>query len=176
MLTSLCSSGACSKSLFDSTSTSKNEGSGKEKSTEIEVEQQKKLAQDEPSKIVVILNAKEITSKEVESVAESLGIVDLSKNVDIGQQDTSKGQKSGRKWTRKKAGPSKKGKKTTKKEIELGKRQLVEVMVSEGNPEDLVGGGKKRRQDIVMEDVNATVTVTATEPEVVLENQHRLDQ
>jgi hypothetical protein len=52
----------------------------------------------------------------------------------------------------------------------LGKRQLVEVVVSEGNPEDILGGEKKRRQDIVMEDI------ATTEPEVVLENQHRLAQ
>jgi hypothetical protein len=164
------SSGACSKNLFDSTSTSKNEGTEKGKTNEVEVEQQKKPAQDEVPKTVVVLNDKEITFKEVESVAETLGTVALSQNFEIGQHGTSKGQNSGRKWTRKKSGARKKCSKPTQKEIELGKRQLVEVVVSEGNPEDILGGEKKRRQDIVMEDI------ATTEPEVVLENQHRLAQ
>jgi hypothetical protein len=164
------SSGACSKNLFDSTSTSKNEGTEKGKTNEVKVEQQKKPAQDEVPKTVVVLNDKEITFKEVESVAETLGTVALSQNFEIGQHGTSKGQNSGRKWTRKKSGARKKCSKPTQKEIELGKRQLVEVVVSEGNPEDILGGEKKRRQDIVMEDI------ATTEPEVVLENQHRLAQ
>jgi hypothetical protein len=164
------SSGACSKNLFESTSTSKNDGSEKGKGTEVEVEQQKKPSQEETPKTVVVLNVREITSKEVESVAESLGTVALSQTFDMGQPDNSKGKNSGRKWTRKTARARKKSSESMQKEIELGKRQLVEVVVSEGNPEDILGGEKKRRQDIVMEDI------ATTEPEVVLENQHRLAQ
>ncbi|WJX41610.1 hypothetical protein P8452_28938 [Trifolium repens] len=87
------SSGACSKNLFESTSTSKNDGSGK--GTEVEVEQQKKPSQEETPKTVVVLNVREITSKEVESVAESLGTVALSQTFDMGQPDNSKGKNSG---------------------------------------------------------------------------------
>jgi hypothetical protein len=56
------------------------------------------------------------------------------------------------------------------KEPELGKRQLIDVVISEGKYEDLMGSEKKRRQDIVMVDSETN------EPEVVLEDQHRLAQ
>jgi hypothetical protein len=94
----------------------------------------------------------------------------LSQNFEEDKVDATKGQNSGRKWVRQKAGTRKKGKKAAKKEIELGKRQLVDVVISEGNPEDIIGGEKKRRQDIVM------VDIATFEPEVVLDDQRRLAQ
>lgn len=71
-----------------------------------------------------------------------------------------------RKWVRQKQ--AQKSKAPAKKE--LGKKQLVEVLISEGRHEDFLGGAKKRRQDVVMEDASASSL------EVVLENQHRLAQ
>jgi hypothetical protein len=124
------SSGACSKNLFASTSTSKHESSGKGKESEFEVEQPKKPDHEAVPKADLVPNDKEKTSNEVDSVADSLGTVVLSQNFEEDKVDATKGQNSGRKWVRQKAGTRKKGKKAAKKEIELGKRQLVDVVIS----------------------------------------------
>jgi hypothetical protein len=164
------SSGTCSKNLFASTSTSKCEESGTVKPDDVEVEQNAKLTIDGVQPDVHLQSTKAIVSKEVESVAESLGTVALSSKFAIGKTESKTEKSTGRKWVRQKSGTRCKGKKAELKEIELGKRHLVDVVISEGKPEELLGSEKKRRQDIVMEDI------ATNEPEVVLEDQHRLAQ
>jgi hypothetical protein len=164
------SSGNCSKNLFASTSTSKCEESGTVKLDDVEVEQQKVLAQEAVNAVSPILSDKEKASKEVESVAESLGTVALSNKFETGKVESTKEKGVRRKWVRHKDGAQKKGKKNMFKEPGMGKRQLIDVVISEGKYEDLMGSEKKRRQDIVMVDSETN------EPEVVLEDQHRLAQ
>jgi hypothetical protein len=53
---------------------------------------------------------------------------------------------------------------------ELGKRQLVDTTISEGNPEDFLGSDKKRKIEVNMVDNNAQLQ------EMVLDDQHRLRQ
>jgi hypothetical protein len=53
---------------------------------------------------------------------------------------------------------------------ELGKRQLVDATISEGNPEDFLGSDKKRKIEVDMVDNNAQLQ------EMVLDDQHRLQQ
>jgi hypothetical protein len=53
---------------------------------------------------------------------------------------------------------------------ELGKRQLVDATISEGNPEDFIGSDKKRKIEVDMVDNNAQLQ------EMVLDDQHRLQQ
>lgn len=62
------------------------------------------------------------------------------------------------------------GNQLKEKAIESTKRQLVDVMITEGTIEDCLSGEKKRRH----KDVNPEIPNSL--PEVVLETQHLLQQ
>lgn len=67
------------------------------------------------------------------------------------------------------------GKKAMKESLKTidtkkGKRHLVEVLMLEGSLEDLGAVGKKRKQDVEMKEASTP------EPEVVLDDKHRLAQ
>ncbi|XP_058725488.1 uncharacterized protein LOC131596762 [Vicia villosa] len=168
-------SSSCSKSLFNlSSGQSKCEARGKEKEGEGEVEQlrdsgdkgKEKLITTTPATVAVPVNLLEI-----EAVAESFGAVDIS-NVDANKGSSFKGKTiKKKKWTRRQ--PIRKSLAAPKQTLdrEIGKRHLVDVMIIEGEVEDCGSGEKKRRggQD-------ALVRSPQLLPEVVLEDQHRLEQ
>ncbi|XP_058746134.1 uncharacterized protein LOC131619008 [Vicia villosa] len=130
------SSGTCSRSLFNiSSSQSKCGSKGKEKDDEAEVEQQpvREITNTEGKKEAE--GAKQICNLAMESVAESLGAVDISKltlNTRISQQGITKKKK----WTRRKSVKKVIQEKIKNKEAESSKRQLIEVMITEGSLED----------------------------------------
>jgi hypothetical protein len=76
----------------------------------------------------------------------------------------------GRKWVRQKGSKTKKRPSAKALEIELGKRSLVDVTITDGTMEAIRRGEKKKRGDVVMEDC---VVSSGT---VVLEDQHRREQ
>ncbi|CAJ2638278.1 unnamed protein product [Trifolium pratense] len=170
------SSSSCSKSLFGETSTSKvgsKEGLGKGLEIEVVSSLKKSNVVGEIDEIEETNRGKD--QKEVECVAESLGNVAISTpkmaTFDIGSHTKQKtSAKAPRKWSRKKGARKAKEPDQTQLIADLGKRQLVEVVISEGHPEAILGGEKKRRQEVEMIDTNLT------EQKVVLAGQHRLDQ
>lgn len=99
------SSGTCSESLFSPTSNSKCMFSDKGRGTDDEVEQQKGSAAAIPGKLDTldpkILN----TSKEVEEVVESMGIVAITTNFHPRESPARKTEPKAKKWSRKK-GPN----------------------------------------------------------------------
>jgi hypothetical protein len=162
------SSESCGKMLFSETSNSgggPKEGNGKE----IVVEQiANNITQQNPN----FNKEVEKSQSEVESVAESLGNVVITPQ-GLNQNDKGSNTKSKttikptKKWVRKKG--AKKGKtKENQLVAELGKRQLVEVTISEGDPMDLCRVEQKRR--ITDEKVCSQL------PEGVLDDQHLLPQ
>jgi hypothetical protein len=162
------SSESCGKMLFSETSNSgggPKEGNGKE----IVVEQiANNITQQNPN----FNKEVEKSQSEVESVAESLGNVVITPQ-GLNQNDKGSNTKSTttikptKKWVRKKG--AKKGKtKENQLVAELGKRQLVEVTISEGDPMDLCRVEQKRR--ITDEKVCSQL------PEGVLDDQHLLPQ
>ncbi|WJX25060.1 hypothetical protein P8452_14136 [Trifolium repens] len=119
-----------------------------------------------------VLNSEiEKSPSEVESVAESLSNVAISiplqNQMDKGSHTKPKAHtKASKKWTRKK--PSKQGKAKEILVADLRKRQLVDVIISEGEPMDLCGVEQKRR-------LNSEATILQS-PEGVLDDQHLLPQ
>jgi hypothetical protein len=103
-------------------------------------------------------------------MAETLGTVSISNPQFTIGSNLKKGQTKTRKWVRQKGVRKQKEKSLVAADKELGKRQLVDVTISEGNPEDFLGSDKKRKQDVDMVDINAQLQ------EVVLDDQHRLQQ
>jgi hypothetical protein len=162
------SSSSCSKSLF--AESSKNPTVGNDRGKEVEVEQVVATPAMVPQ-VVGLANVEgEKSHSEVESVAESLSNVVISKFVqsklDKGSHTKAKKTTKAKKWTRKK---------TVRKEkiqdqlvAELGKRQLIEVAISEGDPMDLCGEVQKRKIDKKSENLKL--------PEGVLEDQHLIIQ
>jgi hypothetical protein len=71
---------------------------------------------------------------------------------------------------RRKGARKQKAKSLVETNKELGKRQLVDATISEGNPEDFLGSDKKRKIEVDMVDNNAQLQ------EMVLDDQHRLQQ
>jgi interleukin-1 receptor-associated kinase 1 len=168
------SSGTCSKNLFPTSSQSKGATSEGKKDKEQEVDQhvprvkakekgvtnsEERLAISEPPKAI-----------EVEDVAESLGAVAISTNFEMGTGGKIPGKSKGRKWVRQKSNKPVKAQNTNKLIKELGKRQLVEVTISEGTIDQVRGGDKKLKGDVVMEDCDKDAG------KVVLDDQHRLEQ
>jgi hypothetical protein len=174
-----CSS-TCSKSLFPSTSNSKGQNSGTAKEMEEEVEQQStskgKQSQQKATEGNQTENPGEKVTKggsvqeEVEVVAESLGAVAISTVQKKGDVNLPIKEVKGRKWVRQKGSKTKKRPSAKALEIELGKRSLVDVIITDGAMEAIRGGEKKKRGDVVMEDC---VVSSGT---VVLEDQHRREQ
>lgn len=125
------SSGTCSKNLFVSSSNSKSKISAGDggKDAEEEVEQTKN-----PEK-GVFMEAKEAdlevdkTLREVEGMAESLATVVISTIFAAGASEPRKKKGKGGKWVCQKECRNTKGQKNKKESFELGKRQLVEVMI-----------------------------------------------
>lgn len=108
------------------------------------------------------------TSQEIEKVAESLGSFDLTrKNLEgLKKKKSNKGTKQ--KWTGQQGRQPTLNSNQLKRELELGKRRLVDVFISEGTPKDIKREGRKMRKD--------KMDVDSKSAEVVLENQHRLQQ
>lgn len=168
------SSSSSGKSLFASPSNI-NEGPNEDKGKGVEEEQSVakvvcKAIRAEPSANTL----PDKSQSEVESVAESFGNVEIAPQ---GLQYTDKGSptksetkppnKPTKKWSRKKATRS--GKQLEKHLVkELGKRQLVEVTISQGDPMDLCREEQKRRLTVD--------TVSMQLPEGVLDDQHLLPQ
>jgi interleukin-1 receptor-associated kinase 1 len=163
------SSGSCSKNLFPSSSQSKGIPSEGKKDKEQEVDQQP--AATGPGKQIV--TAKETVTVGVEDVAESLGAVAISTNFVIGANTKAQVGSKGRKWVRQKSTKPARAKTTSKLMKELGKRQLVDVAISEGNIDFIQNGDKKLKGDVVMEECSKPDDNVG---KVVLENQHRQDQ
>lgn len=103
-------------------------------------------------------------------MAESFGPVDIS---NVGN-DSGKGAKNikrrGKKWTRRMVNNRANATVKKKLEIEIGKRQLIGVTVTEGVIKEYGGGEKKRKGQ------DAERTSQTQRPEVVLEEQHLLAQ
>jgi hypothetical protein len=166
------SSSSCSKSLFAEGSSSKGltpESKGKE----IEVVQPGTELGDQGAPVEEKDKA-DRSHSEIESVAESLGNVAINAppltNLDMGSHTKKKSNsknstKPPKKWSRNKGGRSLKAKKSLV--AELGKRQLVEVEISVGDPMDLCSGEKRRRNK--GEGSNFATLM----PGRVLEDQHR---
>lgn len=161
------SSSSCTRSLFSDSSNSRGTPI---RSGEREVEVEQLQVQGKEMERAEL----EKTQHEVESVAESLGNVVLSKDkaptFDLGSHTkpmAKTGPKKGRTWIRKQN--PRKGKKQQEALVaELGKRQLVDVNITEVDPMELCVGEKKKR--------NKGDENSSQNQEVVLDDQHRLIQ
>lgn len=87
---------------------------------------------------------KDTTIKEIERVAESLGTVALTRQKK-GNQAGQKGQNKKGKWGRQKVCRKVQNTYQNRMEVELGKRQLVDVEIYEGNFDDIRKGMQRRR-------------------------------
>lgn len=161
------SSSSCTRSLFSDSSNSRGTPI---RSGEREVEVEQLQVQGKEMERAEL----EKTQHEVESVAESLGNVVLSKDkaptFDLGSHTkpmAKTGPKKGRTWIRKQN--PRKGKKQQEALVaELGKRHLVDVNITEVDPMELCVGEKKKR--------NKGDENSSQNQEVVLDDQHRLIQ
>ncbi|XP_058771885.1 uncharacterized protein LOC131645226 [Vicia villosa] len=167
------SSGTCTRSLFQASSGhSRCEAKSKEQIEEAEVQQNqgaKEVGAEREDGTGSAMASKQ-KAVEIDKAVESFGAVDLSIE-GVGEGNQSKGSSvQKRKWVRKK--PSRKGTSPQNKSkiLETSKRQLVEVMITEGTIDACGSGDKKRKQESKEEGIKQTV------PEVVLETQHRLHQ
>ncbi|PNX56493.1 hypothetical protein L195_g058232, partial [Trifolium pratense] len=131
------SSSNCSKSLFPSTSTSKGQNSGTAKEMDEEVEQQR-VSDDQHSQ--------QKTTK---------GAVAISAQAKIGEGTQTVKEGKERKWVRRKV-TKPKPQKNAKTIGKIGKRSLVDVMVTDGTMEALRGGEKKIRGDVELKDCVAS--------------------
>lgn len=161
------SSSSCTRSLFSDSSNSRGTPI---RSGEREVEVEQLQVQGKEMERAELEKAQH----EVESVAESLGNVVLSKDkaptFDLGSHTkpmAKTGPKKGRTWIRKQN--PRKGKKQQEALVaELGKRHLVDVNITEVDPMELCVGEKKKR--------NKGDENSSQNQEVVLDDQHRLIQ
>ncbi|XP_058784594.1 uncharacterized protein LOC131659420 [Vicia villosa] len=163
------SSSLSSKDLFNvSSSQSRCETKGKDKEEEAEVQLITAAAnnQNRENKDEEVGPKNQV---DVETVAETLGAVMLSTGMNKTQASVQT-EPAQKKWTRRK--PSKTSGSTLVKasKPKITKRQLVDVMISEGPLDELVNGDKKRKQAFEGSDIPDNF------PEVVLESQHRLPQ
>ncbi|XP_058776541.1 uncharacterized protein LOC131650847 [Vicia villosa] len=169
---------SCSKSLFN-ISSGQSRCETKEKGKEVEegeVEQGVGKGKASEEKKGVPSNRKEVVAAdgknllEIEAMAESLGAVDISK---VGKEDkaTKKmGVGKRKKWIRKTGARKNNSALSKKMEVEMGKRNLIDVMVIDGTIEGRGSGEKKLKAD------EAPIVKSSQGPEVVLEVQHRLQQ
>ncbi|XP_058775409.1 uncharacterized protein LOC131649675 [Vicia villosa] len=175
------SSSTCSKSLF-SVSSSQSRCDNKTNLIEGEVGgegviEKGKTGRDSGKKVnsgKEIVAETSIAGKEIEAVAESLGAVGISnKEPEKGTNQQSISPKKCKKWTRKQT-TRKVGARATKKQmaLEMGKRQLVDVMIVEGTLEDRDRGSSEKKLKSQANSPNVVPKL----PEVVLEDQHRLHQ
>ncbi|XP_058749873.1 uncharacterized protein LOC131622870 [Vicia villosa] len=173
------SSGNCTKSLFlASSSHSRCENEKKEKGGETEVEQEKgveitdkaKAAKGSPN----THRDHDQRGLKVESVAESLGAVELNSSKPPSKAGVVASISKRKTWSRKKGERKPVVKKAQGKEKEIEamerKRQLIDVVITEGTLEDMECDDVKRKRIDVGEGGKSV------EPEVVLNDQHRLHQ
>lgn len=167
------SSSACSKNLFPSHSNNKGQNSGTETEKEDEVEQQESQThhngakKDQPNVAASSGALVPMVQNEVEGVAESLGAVTIFQTPKVQTVEQTPKEGKGRKWVRQKSGKTKKNQSVKKVIKELGKRALVDVVVTEAKFETVWGSDKRQKGDAEMEEpIESTGTV-------VLENQHR---
>lgn len=170
-------SSGCSKNLFPAQSISKgqNSGTAMEKDEEVEqpkepnVEQNKKKIIDGSNtdgiaKVGVLVP---IIQGDVEGVAESLGAVSISALPVLNGAEKQPKEGKGRKWVRQKGDKTRKHQSAKKVAKELGKRSLVDVLITEGPLETGWGADKRKKGDAEMEDqIESSGTV-------VLDVQHR---
>lgn len=161
-------SSSCSKNLFACSSTSKVESVG-DKTEEVEVEQTKlPNIEKHGEKILAIPSTAETTVQEIDVVAKTLGSVDLStKSPKSKKMGKEKSDGKG-KWSRLKGRSGSGKQKQPMKKIESGKRQLVDVIIADGTPEELRVREQKKLKD--------SMEVDTTLPEGVLDVQHLLPQ
>ncbi|CAK8574984.1 unnamed protein product [Lathyrus sativus] len=141
------SSGNCSNNLFNNSSSYKkcdNRREGKD-GEEVEVEQQAGNTFSEEVNVEASPTKQPGDCLVIEVVAESLGAIDIS-NMRNEKTSTIKGKTTKRKkWTRQKRTMKGYDNCTKNLEVETGKRQLVEVMVTEGEIEECESIDKKRK-------------------------------
>ncbi|XP_045821710.1 uncharacterized protein LOC123914553 [Trifolium pratense] len=168
-------SGSCSRSLFTDFSNSKDV---EKESAMKDVEDNQSTGRVQAGGDIGVLGENGVGEKdqsEVESVAESLGNVAISKLAlcGIDKESNTKlkvksknSSKPNRKWVR-----SKGTRKSPSKDLliaELGKRQLVEVSISEEVPLEVCRMGKKLK--------SKGVSINLQKPEGVLDDQHHPTQ
>lgn len=108
----------------------------------------------------------------MESVAESLSTIIIFNEGRVeGTKTKKKGKKGPPKWRRQKETATKTITPPGKMDAELGKRQLVNVMITTDSTEDICVSGKKRKQG-----GGSGIICNQNELEVVLVDQHRLIQ
>lgn len=124
----------------------------------MEVEQNKDKGSGTLVGEVVITKEMSVKSNilKIESVAKSLRALYIS-NAGKGREGSLKDTIIKRnKWTRKKVGRKENQRQANLVDLESGKRQHVEVMITEGTPEECGGGEKKRKQLITPKEPNLT--------------------
>ncbi|MCI07515.1 hypothetical protein A2U01_0028584, partial [Trifolium medium] len=168
-------SSSCRKSLFNTPSgQSRCEARAKGKQIdegEVDQEKGKKKPEEVPAvSPPVLANASGGNLLEINAVAESFGAVDIS-NMGSGKELSSKAQGGKRKkWTRKKPIRKSPSSQAAKIDMEVGKRNLVDIMVVDGT----IGGWGSGEKKLKGQDVSHASH--ENEPEVVLKSQHRLQQ
>lgn len=85
---------------------------------------------------------------DIETVEESLGVFVITPIQDRENNVQDKAKPKGKKWVRRKVGKKATKERMEKVELETYKRQLVDVMMLEGTPDDLGGLGKKTPKPI----------------------------
>ncbi|CAK8567291.1 unnamed protein product [Lathyrus sativus] len=141
----------------------------KEKGEDPEVQQDNLILKHQEGSSV---RGEKVTSHnmDVETVAESLGAVILSIEKVPQKAIVNKEGAQNRKWTRRKTTKEVKSGSGKTVKPKLVKRQLVDVMITEGPIEKGILGEKKRKQTATVSEGHNLLT------EVVLDDQHRLPQ
>jgi len=162
--------------MFPSHSNNKGQNSEVMKEREEEVEQQKIPTNVLPLKQITTkgqiegtmteINAGHNVHQDLEGVAESLGAVSISSLSKQEAEGNKAKEGKTKKWVRQKTSKARKNQSDKKVINELGKRSLVEVMVTEGNMEAGWGMDKRTKGDATMVDhIESSGTV-------VLDAQH----
>lgn len=156
------SSGTCSRNLFNvSSSQSRCDQKKKELADENEVQQPKEGGGNLEKTLE--LNRSNQKAVDIETVAESLGVVAISLAAPGADKSQNIMVTPKRKWVRKK-GEKRNGEIPKRgKEVEKSKRQLIDVMIVDESMEDCGSGEKKRKQDVLGGESQTPL------PEVVLE-------
>jgi hypothetical protein len=108
------------------------------------------------------------TTKEIEKVAETLESIDLTPKCNKTVTKENRNSVPTAKWSRVKGRKPKSKKEQNNDTLTVGKRQLIDVMISEGIPDDLRTGGHKKFKD--------NMEVDEPLPEGVLDDQHHPTQ
>ncbi|MCH85765.1 zinc CCHC-type-like protein [Trifolium medium] len=160
-------SSSCTKSLFTGTSTSKAESVG----DHVEDAKVDKPVEEIEEEVNIVKEGQVTTcttNKEIEKVAETFESIDLTPkcNKTVTKDKTKSVPRA--KWSRVKGRKAKTKKELHNDTLVVGKRQLIEVMISEGTPDDLRIGWNKKFKD--------NMEVDEPLPEGVLDDQHHPTQ